>query len=85
LDTYNDRVSKISINYAWSGCIIKSEPSNMPQGWTKFFLNHEYFTSYRKVMLLRHNKPVDAFALGVKSLPRNLDVPESPFKQIKKD
>ncbi len=36
-------------------------------------------------MLLRHNKPVDAFALGVKSLPRNLDVPENRFKQIKKD
>ncbi len=36
-------------------------------------------------MLLRHNKPVDAFALGVKTLPRNLDVPENLLKQIKKD
>ncbi len=35
-------------------------------------------------MLLRHNKPVHAFALGVKSLQRNLDFPENLLKQIKK-
>ena len=85
LDTYNARLSKISIDYAWSGCIIKSKPSNLPKEWNVYSLNHQNFTSYRKVMLLRHTKPEDAFALGVKSLPRNSDVPENLFMQIKKD
>jgi len=36
-------------------------------------------------MLLRHTRPVDAFALGVKSLPKNSYIPENILKQIKKD
>ncbi len=36
-------------------------------------------------MLLRHTQPIDAFALGVKNLPRKSCVPENLFMQIKKD
>ena len=86
LDTFNARLSKMSIDYDWSGCIIKSQPSNLPKEWMKYSKKHENFTAYRKViMLLRHTQPVDAFALGVKSLPRNSFVPENILKQIKKN
>ena len=84
-DTLNARLSKMSIDYAWSGCIIKSKPSNLPKEWVKYSENHESFTAYRKVMLLRHTQPVEAFALGAKSLPRNSFIPEKILKQIKKD
>ena len=84
-DTYNARLIKLSIDYAWSGCIIKSKPSNLPKEWMKYSENHEKFTAYRNVMLLRHTQQVDAFALGVKSLPRNSYVPENMLKQMKND
>ena len=85
LDTYNARLSKISIDYAWSGCIVKSKPSNLPQEWMSYWENHQNFTTYRKISLLRHTKPIDAFALGVKNLPKNSCVPEKLVMQIKKD
>ena len=85
LDTFNARLSKMSTDYAWSGCIIQAKPSNLPKEWVEYSENHEDFTAYRKVMLLRHNQPVDAFALGIKSLPRYLFVPEKILKQINKD
>ncbi len=85
LDTYNARLSKISIDYAWSGCIVKSKPSNLPKEWMSYCENHQNFIAYRKIMLLRHTKPIDAFALGVKNLPNNSCVPEKLFMQIKKD
>ena len=85
LDTYNARLSKISIDYAWSGCIVKSKPSNLPKEWMTYCENHQNFIAYRKIMLLRHTEPIDAFALGVKNLPNNSCVPEKLFMQIKKD
>ena len=85
LDTYNARLSTISIDYAWSGCIVKSKPSNLPKEWMTYSENHQHFTAYRKIMLLRHTQPIDAFALGVKNLPRNSCVPENLFMRIKKD
>ena len=85
LDTYNARLSTISIDYAWSGCIVKSKPSNLPHEWMSYWENHQNFTTYRKINLLRHTKPIDAFALGVKNLPNNTCVPEKLFMQIKKD
>ena len=39
----------------------------------------------RKLSLTIQNQPVDAFALGVKNLPKNPYVPENLLKQIKKD
>ena len=51
----------------------------------KYSENHENFTAYIKVMVLRHTQPIDAFALGVKILPRNSFVPEKILKQIKKN
>jgi hypothetical protein len=85
LDTYNARLSTISIDYAWSGCIVKSKPSNLPKEWMTYCENHQNFIAYRKIMLLRHTEPIDAFALGVKNLPNNSCVPEKLFMQIKKD
>jgi hypothetical protein len=73
------------INYAWSGCIFKSKPSKLSKEWMKYSENNENFTAYRKAVLLRHTKLVDAFDLGVRSLPRNTFVPEKILKQIKKN
>jgi len=39
----------------------------------------------KKSSLIIRNQLVDAFALGVKNLPRNPYVPENLLKQIKKD
>ena len=85
LDTFIARLSKMFVDYAWSGYVIKSKPSNLPKEWVKYSENHENLTVYRKVMLLRHTQPVDAFALGFKSLQRNTFVPKNILKQIKKD
>jgi hypothetical protein len=85
LDTYKTRISKLSIDYAWSGCISKPKPSNLPQEWTKYSETHEIFYTTRKILLLRQTQSVDAFALGVKSLPTNSDIPENTLKQIKED
>ena len=85
LDTFNARLSKMSIDYACSGWIIQSKPSNLHMEWVKYSENHANFKAYRKLMLLRHTQPVDAFALWIKSLPRNLFVPEKVFNQIKND
>jgi len=85
LNTFIVRISKRSIDYAWSGCIVKSKPSSLPHEWMKYSENHENFNAYRKVILLRHTQPVDAFSLGVESLPRNSYVPENLLKQIKKN
>ncbi len=85
LDTYNARLSKLSIDYAWSGCIIQSKPSKLPDEWNKYCNNHEYFMVNRKLSLTIRNQPIDAFALGVKNLPINPYVPENILKQIKKD
>ena len=74
---YNARISKLSIDYAWSGCIVKSKPNNLPQEWTNYSENHETFSANRKIILLRHTQPVDAFALGVESLPKYSDIPEN--------
>jgi hypothetical protein len=38
--------------------------------------NHEIFSANRKITLLRYTQPVDAFALGVKSLQKNSYIPE---------
>ena len=48
-----------------------------------FTLEQENFGE--KIMLLRHTQPVDAFALGVKRLPKTSDIPKNILKQIKKD
>ena len=75
----------MSIRYAWSRCIIKSNPINLLKEWMKYSENHENFIACRKVMLLRHTRTIDAFALGVKSLQKNSNVPGNILKQVKKD
>ena len=85
LDSYNSRLSKMSIDYAWSGCIYQSKPSKLPNEWSYYCNNHEEFNATRKLNLLICTEPVDAFALGVKNLQRNSRVPENLLKQIKKD
>jgi hypothetical protein len=80
VDTNSARISKLSIDYAWSECIVNSKPSNLPQDWMKHSENHEIVFANREIMLLRHTKPVDAFAPGVKSLPKNLYFPENILK-----
>ena len=69
--TYNARLSKMSIDYAWSGCIIQSKPSKLPDKWNQYCKNHDDFMASRKLSLLIRTQLVDDFALGVKNLPRN--------------
>ena len=85
MHTYNAGISKLSIDSARGGCIVKSKPSNLPQEWMKYSENHEIFSANRKIMLLRYTQRVDAFALGVKSLQKISYIPENLLKQIKKD
>ena len=84
-DTYNAPLSKMSIDYAWSGCIIQSKPNKLPDEWNQYCKNHEHFMANRKSSLLIRNQPEDAFAFGFKNLQRSPYVLENILKQIKKD
>jgi hypothetical protein len=50
-NTYNARISKLSIDYAWSGCIFKSKPGILPQEQTKYSEKREIFSANREIML----------------------------------
>ena len=55
----------------------------MPAGWKQYSDNHQRFVACRRVFLLFHLEPENAFSLRVKSLHRNVKVPKDILKEIK--
>ena len=85
LDTFNARNNQLSVDYAWSGTIMKMTPSNLPSEWKSYLVKHTNFATFRKVYLLTQVEPIDAFSRALESLPRNKNVPEKLLKDIKKN
>lgn len=83
LDTFNARMNKLPLDYAWSGSIFQMKPSKVPPAWNIFLDSHKRFVTARKALLLRPIVPENAFSLGVKSLHSNKRISKEILKEIK--